>query len=706
MLAPAVLLVSIIFFFGPANIYLGNVSEFNVSLIDILGHYAIPGIISLMILSGIIVLSSGIYLRLFVCFMFTIGILMWIQGNIFVWQYGLLDGQGIDWAKYGLRNWMDGLLWGSFLVATCFLNKQVYKIVGLTSMVLLSLQLVYLVFMSVQKPELWKKKSQFFVSKPPPEEIFQFSKKMNVIHVILDSFQSDFFMEILDKDLDFFSGALDGFTFFSETTGSYPTTYFSVPAILSGKNYKNHVPMQEFFQHIMNDRTIPNVLYANGYDVDLAMHGPLYFKGHFSSSYNIPTPYGLTKAKYVQSKAALMLDLVLFRYAPHFLKKEVYNNQSWFFQRIIRHDQKLQFVPYSHKVFFDDLIENMTINRQKPVYKYIHLNITHSPVVMNANCKFTGKVLPRSKENLKMQETCALYQFIEFLEKLKSLGIYDGSFIILQADHGAGGDVEMTPPHKAMNESYIAGMVGSALPLMLIKPPSSKGTLRISEAQAMLSDTAATISSILDINVEFPGQSVFDIDPNEDRERRYYHHKWRHEHWRAQYFPRLDEYSINGSAFKRSSWRLVDIHFPDNMWLQTQKIDFGTEDGSEFLLAGWGYNERSTEGFTYNWALGKSATITVALPEEKVILKANVKPYVSNTPQNITVKVDEKLIGRWDLSNNQNWQEHRLVIGPNHHRPKVSILEFSFSHHLNKEGTRPLAVLFESLTIHRIEDDS
>jgi hypothetical protein len=264
----------------------------------------------------------------------------------------------------------------------------------------------------------------------------------------------------------------------------------------------------------------------------------------------------------------------------------------------------------------------------------------------------------------------------------------------------------MTPLHKAMNESYIAGMVGSALPLMLIKPPSSKGTLRISKAQAMLSDTAATISSILDINVEFPGHSVFEIDPNEDRERRYYHYKWRHKRWQAQYFPRLDEYSIKGSAFKRGSWRLVDIYFPDNMPFQTQKIDFGTEDGSEFLLAGWGYNERSKEGFTYNWALGKSSTITVALPEEKVILKANVKPYVSNTPQTITVKVDENEMGRWELFNNHNWQEHSLVIGPNHHRPKVSIVEFCFSHHLNKEGTRPLAVLFESLTIHRIQDDS
>ena len=137
-----------------------------------------------------------------------------------------------------------------------------------------------------------------------------------------------------------------------------------------------------------------------------------------------------------------------------------------------------------------------------------------------------------------------------------------------------------------------------------------------------------------------------------------------------------------------------------------QKIDFGTENASEFLLAGWGYNESSPEGFTYNWALGKTATITLTLPKEKVTLMAKVKPYLLNTPPKITVKVDKNEIGRWELTNNHNWQEHRLVIGPNPHRPKVSIVEFIFSHHLKKEGARPLAVLFESISLHRIEDDS
>jgi len=438
ILPPTLLVVFNVFVFGPATIYAGNISEFDVTFLTILKYYGIPATVILLMFLGIGFFLSRKYFTLCVSLIFATGILLWIQGNILVWEYGLLDGQGIDWTKNVWRGWVDGILWIVFLMMACIFHRRIYKIAMLSSIAVLSLQLVYLGFMSVQRPEIWRAKDEVALTISPPEEIFEFSSKQNVIHIILDGFQSNFFHEIIDQQVGYYYKALDGFTFFKETTGSFPTTYMSVPAILSGQNYKNDIPMPEFVKRTLNGKTINNVLYDNGYEVDLVY--PLrtkYFQGRFSTAYCLPTPYRGPKHHYERSKSALMIDLVLFRHVPYFLKKGVYKNQSWLVQRLVGQEEYLQFTPFSNKVFFEDLIANMSANRKKPVYKYIHLNITHGPVVMNGNCEYTGKVLPRSKENLKKQCKCALDRFIEFLEKIKSLGIYSNSLIILQADHGA-----------------------------------------------------------------------------------------------------------------------------------------------------------------------------------------------------------------------------------------------------------------------------
>ena len=252
------------------------------------------------------------------------------------------------------------------------------------------------------------------------------------------------------------------------------------------------------------------------------------------------------------------------------------------------------------------------------------------------------------------------------------------------------------------NKESLARIVGSALPLMAIKPPYSKGSLNISRAQAVLSDIPATISSILNLNEKFNGRSVFEIDPNEDRERRYYHYKWRHELWQADFFPRMDEYIIKGSVFDRASWRLGLTYLSPANSYQTQKIDFGTNEATRFKRFGWGGNEGgSKKGYTFNWALGSSASIFLSLPKnEPVLLTANIKSYPFSKPQHIAIKVDGKEIGSWELSAPWRLSKHSLVIEPKEHRPNVSAIEFIFSRHRIAKGEGgPVAVQFESITL-------
>ena len=88
-------------------------------------------------------------------------------------------------------------------------------------------------------------------------------------------------------------------------------------------------------------------------------------------------------------------------------------------------------------------------------------------------------------------QKCSLDQAIEFLTKLRSLGIYRSSLIILSADHGRGQHVKMQNEDRHLKGypdlNYTAGC---ALPLMAIKVPNAEGPLMISRTDLRVSHSA------------------------------------------------------------------------------------------------------------------------------------------------------------------------------------------------------------------------
>ena len=704
VLAPGILISSILFFFGPFAIYSGNISEFQVSLIDILKFYAVPGIILVALFFVIGVLfPNRKYLSIYVSLLFMTGVMMWIQGSFLVWEYGLLDGQSIEWSKNAWRGWIDGGLWIAFLIIACLFYKQISRVAALSSTALVSLQLLYLIFMSFQNALIWKGNDSPVIPDLPPQEIFEFSSTQNVIHIILDGFQSDIFKEIITEEPDHYYKILEGFTFFEETTGSFPTTYFSIPAILSGKTYKNQIPFHSFMNTVFKDLVIENVLHENGYVVDFALTGS-YPIEHFSTKYAIPMPYGVTIQQYEKDNTALMLDLVLFRYSPQILKKSIYNDQLWLFQFIFDRKGYMQNLYFSYKEFFQDIIENALVRKTKPVYKFIHLMTSHGPTVINKDCQDAGKVLPWTRENLKIQQKCSLDQFIEFLEMLKRKGIYDSSFIILNADHGRGFSVKM---RNTVPDINIPGyLVGASMPLMAIKLPYENDPLVISKAQVMLTDIPDTISAVLGLGKDFGGKSVFKIDPDEVRERKFFVYDHQKQNLKNKFLTRLDEYIIRGSVLDQASWKAGPTYFSqEKSVFQPQHIKFGTDKALPFLRFGWDKNKPVTkDGLPHTWALGGSASIFLSLPKDKEIsLTANIRNFLK--AQIITLVVDGKEIGTWKLSSRWARQTHSIVIRPEKERPDISIVEFKFSEHRNPDAKdpRPLAVLFETIDLkHKI----
>lgn len=561
---PFFTVLAIILLFGPIIIYVGNINEFSALLKNMFLWFLLI-IIIFVLIGGVLYLLLPLNLRKYwiSCLTF-LAVLLWIQGNLLVWKYGLFDGQGILYQYVDWRGF-DVLIWIVLLAVTIRWAKKLAPFSPIICTALLLVQISYASFLVYENAEAIKGRRVY--SFGVPREIVRFSDARNIIHIILDAFQSDLFEKILNSNYAYFEKKLDGFTFFRDTVASFPTTYMSLPAIFRGVNYKNDISMNKFFTQSFENSTFLNLLGDNGYTLESCTTGMTGFTEVFEQIYHVPKPFYATKLQLEIAETLSILDFCLFRYLPHIGKGLVYNHEKWCFQNL--HSKAgLIYYPVNHARFFEKYIAATEVVPKKPTYKFFHLFISHAPLVLNADCEYIGKVVSPKEEYddryVLPQLTCSLRQCIMLFDRLKEMGIYNNCMIILQADHGYGKPVDIkTCDEKALQDSHLSRhIIACALPLLAIKPFNSTGNLRISNVQASLTDIPATLMSQLRIKHHFPGQSVFELDENEQREREFLYYVWRHELWQGDYFDKLEQFSVRGPAIDQFSWTHAATYYP------------------------------------------------------------------------------------------------------------------------------------------------
>jgi hypothetical protein len=707
-LAPALLVTLSLFLFLPFTIYRGNIDEFVVSLPLLLASLFFPALLLLLLLLIVAVLAPGRAYRYWLSLLIALGVLIWIEGSLINWDYGDLDGLNIDWTLYRSRALIDISIWVAVTLLSLINAKKIQKKAALLAVVLIVIQFTSMGLQSIQTKEVWSKRFESHgEDRKAPDEILKFSKTKNVIHVILDQFQSDIFHKIINDDPKRYYTALDGFTFFPEATSSAANTTISIPAILSGRAYKNDIPIDDYLTACFKGDNIYHHLYDNGYDVDLINGALDYDAGEHTNKYFIDSPYGVTKRLHTKTNALMLLDLSLFRVAPHYLKKRIYNDQNWFVRRHfipnyknLEHgddiEPRLTLKAVSHRAFLIDMTNRMTAERERPVYKFIHLLESHVPSVFNEDCSFSGGVLPTDWKNIFIQKRCALNNFISFLDKLKELGIYDSSLIIVNADHGnLKGPLRLKGrmPHRHTNLS----LMGVTMSLLAVKPPGDKGPLKLSNAQVELADIPATISSILGLKGSFGGRSVFSVSEDETRERRFYFRVKKEKN----YYERIDEFIIKGSVFESDSWRLGEAYLRPGAKYDTKKIDFGTREGNRFLRFGWSgdVTDEATRS-TYSQISSSISSLFLTLPKEAVRFKVAIGQNPKTGPVTMIARVDGKeLSGKYLIDSPGLLKSFNFKVDKNPDRPKVSVIEFEFTEYPGGEDIFDKRLLFESLSI-------
>lgn len=434
-LSVILLLICTVFWFAPMEFFFVNINSFWFDIYDLL-PFAVLG--TIVTFGGLFIFFRllGRFLprirAVVICLLFSSILALYLQGNYFIGELGVLDGTVIEWSLHKKEAILSYTLWGSMLLfggllAVLFLKgkQQIEKIIVTISICLILVQIVTLITAGIFSDGFKKSVSNV----PTTNYQFEMSSEENMIVLLLDSFDARA-MDNVIEDVNCGS-ILKDFTWFRNTVGGYVYTDLAIPHIISGCQYGEEETYKEYVTRAYNESEWLNKLYNNNWRINIytQSEGP---QGELAVNIDNYEKVDLT----VSSKRRLakyMYRLVGFRYLPFPLKQ-----YCWFYPDEMEDmrnakDSEVQIYDWSNFVFYENMKEMHVVTSEPSMHLY-HLEGTHIPYHISDKFELV------ERETSIEEEAQGVFILIdEFLSKLKENGIYDNSTIVIMADHGYEG---------------------------------------------------------------------------------------------------------------------------------------------------------------------------------------------------------------------------------------------------------------------------
>ena len=662
---PALLGPAQVLLFGPWTVHATNREQFLAPFQSVAA-----GWLWVLALAGAALAALGLVLsprgfRRYVAGLGAAGVLLWVQGNLLVGDYGRLDGAGLDLTPQAWRVPSEAALWMGAVALALVFAGTVARAAPTASGLLMSFQAAALVL-----PGLAPSSRPAGVGPDPadtwrlaPSAIYELSGTRNLIHIVLDMFTSHVFADIVRADPARFDRDWSGFTYYPDHLGALRRTDGSMPAMLTGAAFRNEMPMRRFRA---GKATIFEALGQQGYRLRSLTAIPSVDHPDPSRPgvegairYTIPNPYSRYD-DYLDAAFAQLLDLSLFRHAPHGLKAHVYREEQWLVQawRAREADATLRAeLPISSLAFLAELTDRLQVGGDAPVYTFMHLVTPHPPLVTEEDCAYAGRPRAPTEESYAAQARCALIAVGELLERLRELDLYDRSAIVVTSDHGW--DVFTPADHSLRGMSTPAGpldqIATDAAPLLLVKPAGAQGPLRTSDAPTAITDVPATLLDLAELpNTLQRGTSVLALDPAAPRDRTFATHNGDGT-WRRPYYDLLHVFTVNGRVTDPEAWRYDRAVFAPSLdreaqW-RTHRVGLWTDEDGAPAPSG-----RPV------YRTGEYAAFFLRPDTRRVSFDVRKAADVPS-PQSVTVRVDGRVAGRHRLTDDA-WHTLEYAVAP------------------------------------------
>lgn len=437
------------------------------------------------------------------------------------------------------------------------------------------------------------------------EALGSFSKKKNMLVIMLDAFQSDFFQEIL-KRRPTWAAEFSGFTYYPHAAAVGPVTYLSMPSIHSGRVYTSKENVAQFYKEEVENKSFMKELQNNGYRAVMVNPYMGYSPPHIA---RIDENYFSSIQSGVVHDACVLLNLSFLNSLP-----------------VLAHWWSKVRPLTSSNSMLSILASNITATSPRPTIKFLHLYDSHHPAKYDQNCQRIDRPT-WSRLAAINQDQCAVSRLINVLNTLKQQALYDQTAILIIADHGTG-----FPPD--INES---AMGAYANPLMLFKPFSKKGVLITSERRTSLIDIKNIVCATTnDCSTIYP--TLDKLMSTFDKQRRLPFNMYQ---TISGYLDaiRVFTYELSGSPRDNASWtKLVPAGF-------VHQLSIVDDVFQEYAGVGWGPAEPGGR-----WIFGQEADLFLPLePGKEAMLRFSTNTFESIQNQQLSVWVNNHFIEKFSI---------------------------------------------------------
>lgn len=500
-----------------------------------------------------------------------LGVAALLQGNGLNADYGALNGQAIAWEDYTVYGLINTALWAGILFI-CLSLRQ-WKRFGALCVVLPCLLAVgeggWIAYRAAQAPT---PQTETYLSQAG---LYTVGTEENLLVLVLDSVDADQFAQALAEDPDL-SRRLEGFTWYRNAMGLSDPTKYGLPALLTGQAYTQPVDYAGFIAAAYADAPLYTMLAGDVWDARF-----------FTDSRYVSLDAGVVdnlarEELAVNDPAGLTRDLLrlcAFRYAPHFLKP-----QLWMYSNVFLPYAQAQGEPVyevTDPAFDARLREEGLEATVERAFRLIHLTGMHPPYTMDADCQYQAQGVTAQEQ---MRGCLRLAE--DYLEQLRALGVYDRSAVLILADHGTD------TVHR---------------PLLLLKRPGDTGEMAVNDAPVSYADLPATYVALL--TGAQAGTELWSIPQGQARTRLYYHESSRnnafnlYEYSTQALSPSWEELIPTGRVFHGDS---LEAAAPYTLG-ETLYFDLRAT-ARPYLVSGF-----SSADFHSTWTVGESGRISLPL---------------------------------------------------------------------------------------------
>jgi hypothetical protein len=534
----AVLAFSVLLIHVPAALWAGNRTEFTIGFASFLALGVAVTAIGVVATGAVLRVLPEPIRRFAASLVCGVGFLWWGYGMLFVGRMRVLNGvdQPLEF-ETPLGRWEVALAAALCLVLGWGIRRQP----GPARQLLLVFNAGLALVTGMTLYGAWVRSPPSSVADDAP--VFRFSRKQNVLIIVLDGLQSDV-AEGVFRDNPALAEKFEGFRLFPDTVGVAPTTFLSLPALHSGDVYHPPQAFSNYLTQEIEQRSFVNRFARAGYATALVNPILAICPAQCATCINgtrlLKTPLARMK-----SEAARLLDLALFRIMPMRLKRRIYREGNWLISGRVDRPDGVALVLEGNQLF-EEVARRLTVVEGAPTLKFLHTRSTHTPYVLTAECT----VAEPSLAHLGSQSRCALYAVATLLEQLKHTGIYDMTLILVVADHGVNpGMFKSDPPGSHQQWVHRAG---AANPLFLLKPLHTRGQLQRESDPVYLPDVGATLCTLSAACTAPSGFPAGSAPPG--RVRRFNLHPWQHRFWTMQQLPGIIPYDVSGPVNDEASW--------------------------------------------------------------------------------------------------------------------------------------------------------